>query len=435
MVFLTISQVFIDVGFASALIQSQDTTSLTYSSIFYLNVALGLILTGLLYFAAPLVGAFYNNDKITDLVRWLSPVFFFNSLDVVQMTILRKELNFKALTIRTFISVIAGGVAGIIAALFGLGVYSLVIQNIITAIVGTISLWSTSTWRPDLKFSMQEVRKLTGFSTYVFFDRIFSSISQQLDVLAVGKLLSPAMLGFYSRATSLRNIVTTYSSSSLIAVFYPVLSSLQDNEVEYKKVYFKVISVIAFLSYLITGLMCILGSDVILFLFGEKWLNTVGIFQVLILMACNTPINSMMINAFLSTGKSKENFWIGILRKILRLLPLAVLYFYDMFYFTIAIVILSYFITILNILFLYKYAGIDYKKHFIRIFEGMVPLSIALCAFFYFNPQSFIIRFVWAISFLGAYLFFAMMLKTEGFSFLVVNLKPILNKTVRRIIP
>ena len=173
MVFLTISQVFIDVGFASALIQSQDTTSLTYSSIFYLNVALGLILTGLLYFAAPLVGAFYNNDKITDLVRWLSPVFFFNSLDVVQMTILRKELNFKALTIRTFISVIAGGVAGIIAALFGLGVYSLVIQNIITAIVGTISLWSTSTWRPDLKFSMQEVRKLTGIIKFFLFEFCF----------------------------------------------------------------------------------------------------------------------------------------------------------------------------------------------------------------------------------------------------------------------
>src|SRR5690606_34043690 len=134
--------------------------------------------------------------------------------------------------------------------------------------------------------------------------------------------------------------------------------------------------------YLITGLMCILGRDIILFLFGEKWLSTVGIFQVLILMACNTPINSMMINAFLSTGRSKENFWIGMVRKTLRLLPLVVLYFYGMFYFTVALVIVRYGNTILNIVYLQKYSGLAARKHFQKIFEGIVPLCIVLLPFF-----------------------------------------------------
>lgn len=432
LVFITISQVFIDVGFASALIHRQDNTSLTYSSVFYLNLFLGLLLTALFYFAAPLIGAFYKNEQITNLVRWLSLIFVFNSMDIVQMTILKKTLNFKVLTIRTFIATTVGGILGIISAFFGLGVYSLVIQSLSTAILGTILLWTTSQWKPDLKFSMKEVKKLSGYSSFIFFDRVLSSLSNQLDVLAVGKLFSPAMLGYYTRATSLRNIVSTYSSSSLTAVFFPVLSSLQDDNKQYEKVYFKVISVIAFLSYLLTGIMCILGEDIILLLFGPKWLPSVVIFQVLILMACNSPLNSMMTNAFLSKGKARENFLIGILRKILRLLPLIMMFYYGILSYTIAFVIINYIITIVNVLFLKKITNLSYKKHFIKIFEGFMPLSVVLIFYFYFQPESTFIRIIWVLAFIFLYLGFAIIFKTEGWSFLLQNSHKIKNKLLKR---
>lgn len=432
MVFITVSQVFIDVGFASALIQRQDNSKLTYSSIFYLNLFIGLLLTALFYFCAPLIGAFYHNVKITELVRWLSLIFVFNSMDLVQITILKKELNFRVLTIRTFSASIIGGVLGIIAAISGLGVYSLVIQVITTAILGTILLWSTSGWRPDLKFSMAEVKKLTGFSSYVFFDRILASLSQQLDVLMVGKIFSPGMLGFYSRSVTLKNIVTSYSSDSLTAVFYPILSSLQSDEKEYSRVYFKVISVVAFLSYGLTGVMCILGKDIILLLFGAKWGPSVLIFQVIILMACNTPINSMMIFAFLSKGKSKQNFWIGIIRKVTRLIPLAFMYYYGMFVFTIAFVIFSYCITGVNIFFMNKYTRLSAKEHLIKIFEGMLPLALVLSAYFYVDPQKFFLRIIWAFAFVLFYYLYNKVLKTDGLEFLKSNLPLVKRKLFKR---
>src|SRR5690606_42075816 len=92
--FISLRHVSVDVGFASALIQNKNNTNLTYSSVFYLNVVVGLLLTVLFYFAAPLIGNFYNSPPITDLVRWLSLIFIFNSLNQVQTAILRRNLNF-----------------------------------------------------------------------------------------------------------------------------------------------------------------------------------------------------------------------------------------------------------------------------------------------------------------------------------------------------
>src|SRR5690606_36198065 len=152
MVFISISQVFIDVGFASDLIQNKNNTNLTYSSVFYMNVVVGLLLTVLFYFAAPLIGNFYNCPPITDLVRWLSLIFIFNSLNQVQTAILRRNLNFKVLTLRTVTANVIGGVLGVVFAFQGFGVYALVIHQLSAALIGTVLLWSTSDWKPDFKF-------------------------------------------------------------------------------------------------------------------------------------------------------------------------------------------------------------------------------------------------------------------------------------------
>jgi O-antigen/teichoic acid export membrane protein len=429
MVFITTSQVFIDVGFASGLIQRQDNTKLTYSSVFYMNLFLGFLLTLIFYLSAPFIGAFYKNPQITSLVRWLSLIFVFNSLDIVQVTILKKSLNFKTLNLRTFIANVIGGILGIIAAYLGFGVYSLVIKSLFTACLGTSLLWKTSQWRPDFKFSIVEIKKLSGFSAFVFFDRTLVRFVQQLDVLMVGKVFNSNMLGYYTRATSLRDLVTTYSSTSLTNVFYPVLSSLQNNDREYSNIYFKVVSVITFISYALTGLMCILGRDIIILLFGLKWEPSVPIFQIIILMACNTPLNSMMINAFYSKGKSKANFWVGVLNKTIRLFPLIVMYYYGMYYFTIAFVIINYIITIINVFFLKEITGLSYKKHFQKIFEGILPTGIVLAAFFYADVQTTWGRLMWAIAFAIIYFVFCKVKRTEGFQFIASNI-PLIKKKI-----
>ncbi|WP_375577903.1 lipopolysaccharide biosynthesis protein [Marivirga tractuosa] len=423
MVFISISQVFIDVGFSSALIQNKANTNLTYSSVFYLNVFAGFVLTAIFYFAAPLVGAFYESNQITELVQWLSLIFVFNSLNLVQQAILQRELNFKILTLRTVIASAIGGVLGVIFAFLGYGVYALVIQQISTGVLSTILLWTTSKWKPDFNFSLIEVKKLTAFSSFVFFDRFISTIFQRIDILMIGKVFSPATLGFYTRAMSLQQLVTTYSSGSLTKIFYPVLSKLQDDVSEYARVYFKVISVISFTSFLLTGMLYVMGEDIIIILFGQKWYPSVPIFQILIIGVCTYPLNSMMVNAFMSKGKSRENFIIGIFRKLVRVIPLLIAYFYGIYEFTIGVVITYYFLTATNIYFLNKYTGLEIKKHFRKIFEGILPLIIII--FLYQLPyfDNLLKRALLCVLYIVGYLLYSHIIKSEGFLFIISNFK------------
>ncbi|MEQ9307094.1 MAG: oligosaccharide flippase family protein, partial [Marinoscillum sp.] len=174
MVFIAFAEVFIDVGFSSALIQNQKNSELTYNSVFFINIGAGFLLTIVFYLSAPLIGRFYNNMEVVGLVRWLSLIFVFNSANLVQVAILKKKLNLKIMNVRTSIGAMIGGIAGVASAFAGLGVYSLVIQHITMAVAGTLLLWTTAGWLPKMEFSWREVKNLTGFSTYIFMDRIFS---------------------------------------------------------------------------------------------------------------------------------------------------------------------------------------------------------------------------------------------------------------------
>jgi O-antigen/teichoic acid export membrane protein len=428
MVFITVSQVFMDVGFSSALIQNKDNTNLTYSSIFYLNVVAGLVLTAIFYFSAPLIGDFYDIPGIASLTRWLSLIFVFNSLNLVQTAILTRELNFKVLTLRNIIATAVGGALGVICAFQGFGAYSLVVQQISIAILSTFFLWSTSKWKPDFKFSMVEVKKLTGFSAFVFFDRFTTSVFQQLDKLLIGKVFSPAVLGFYSQAGNLRDQVINYTSGTLLSVFYPVLSTIKDDHEEFKRIYFKVISVVAFVSYGLTGLLYIMGGDVIIILFGQKWEPSIQIFQILILAVCVFPINGMMINAFMSKGKSKENFYLGLLRKAIKIVPLVIAYYHGIFAFTIAMVIVDYSLTVINIFFTKKIINIPQRIHFQKIFEGTVPLSIGILCFHYFALSNILERFLLAVFFAFGYLVYGYLIKTEGLFFLWENISKFIKR-------
>jgi len=423
MAFISISNVFIDFGFSSALIQNQSNSSLTYSSVFYFNVFAGLIITSVIFLLAPFIGQFYHDESIVSLVRWLSLVFLFNSFNRVQNTILTKELNFKSLSLRLLIASVLGGIGGVILAYHDFGVYSLVFQTLTTALFSTILLWSTSSWKPDLNFSFSEVKKLIGFSSFAFFERLINNIFMRLDVLLIGKIFTPLTVGFYTRASSLKDQVTKYSSTSITRVFYPVLSSLQSDEAEFNRIYFRLISVIVFLSFGLSGILFILGEDIIIFLFGIKWMPSVLMFKLLVLTSCNQPLNSMMWNAIMSKGKSKENFYFGLLKKSVGIIPFFIAYNYGLLAFIISWVIMNYIITFMNIIAVKILLKISLWKHIYKILVAIIPLSLALFIFNGLDLKSFHYRLLFASSFFFIYLIYHWVVKSEGFIFILNNIK------------
>ncbi|MCK6618772.1 MAG: oligosaccharide flippase family protein, partial [Cyclobacteriaceae bacterium] len=250
--------------------------------------------------------------------------FIINSFNLVQQTILRRNLDFKKITLRAFVAQFISGCFAIVLAYRGWGVYALVAQNLSGAAIGTALLWQVTEWKPKLEFSWAEIKKLSGFSTYVFLNHVTTKLASQLDTLVVGKVFSATTLGFYNRAASLNSLVTTFSSTSISRVSFAVLSRLQDDPLRFTGVYFKLMEFVAFASFGLSGALFFAGSDLITILFGRNWEPSVIIFQVLVLKAFTYPVSLLIVSVFWAAGKSKESFWFGNAGKAIGLLPLMV---------------------------------------------------------------------------------------------------------------
>ena len=376
--FIAISQVFVDFGLSAALIQNQKNDNATYSSVFFLNLGIAFFFFLICQIAAPLIAQFYGIASITNIIRWLSLGILFNAFNIVQNAILQKELKFKVLSLRMILSVSIAGCVGIYLAITGYGVYALVIQSLLLSLIASIVLWSGSEWRPSFVFNKQAIYNLSGFSIYLFLSRILGDILSKLDALVIGKLFSPATLGFYTRANTLNQFVALFSSESIIRVFYPVMSSIQDQKERFQQAFLKVLSIIAFITFFLSGILILSGEYIIITLFGEKWRPSVFIFQICMLRIFAYPINALIINAFLALGKAKENFWYGNIRKSLRIIPFIIAYFYGFKVFLYSLVGLSYIGTILNFFFLDNANIISFKQVIQPTFSFLTAFILAL---------------------------------------------------------
>ena len=191
--------------------------------------------------------------------------------------------------------------------------------------------------------------------------------------------------------------------------------------------------IISFLSFGLTGLLFILGSDIIISLFGEKWAPSIPIFQILILASATIPLNSLMWNAIMSQGKSKENFYLGLLKKTISLVPFIIAIRYNILYFTIAWVIAKYIATSLNMMLIYKLSSVSIRAQILSIFKTSTPLIIGVVLFYLADLQNIGTRIASAILFFAIYIAFAALLKNQGFIYIqntIKEMKISLNKNV-----
>ncbi len=426
MVFIAISEVFIDAGFTAGLIQQKDSKDITYSTVFYFNLLISIVFSVLLIVFSPLISLFFENPVIENILYLLAIIPPVAALGRVQFAILTKDINFKSLTIRDLAANISGGLLGLLAALNDFGVYSLVIQQITMVAVSTIMLWFATKWYPKLEFSFTELKTLFTFSGYVFLDDLIRRIVMKIDTIFVGKVFSPTILGFYSNAETLKAQVEVYTSNSVSKVLFPVLSKLQDDHETFKITYFKAFNLVTGLIVLLIGPVCFLSYFIITTMFGEKWIPSVVLFQILILVTIISPHIKMMGKAILAKGYSKLKFQIGIVQRILRLLPITIGLFYGIKEFTIAIVFSAFLVFIL----LCTVFHVKLKISFLLHLKSFIIPNIVLVLFltFYYVLSEHFNQWVIAITFFFTHLLYLKILNHESYIFLNSNLNKVLKK-------
>ena len=317
MIFISLANTFIDGGFGSALIQKKQPTQIDYSTIFYWNIVLSLVLYFLLFLGAPLVGKFYRLPLLTDVLRVQGVVLFFNALSIIQQNQLKKQLQFKKLSIVYIASATISLVIAIILAYHGWGVWSLVAQQIGISVFHAVLFWIVGHWHPLRVFSWKSFKELFSFGGFMLLSNLFGTLSNEIQGLFVGRMFNPTTLGLYNQAYRLEGSAATATSSIIDQVTYPVLAQLQDDKKALQSALKRFIQIPSYVCSLVMMILIVIAEPLIILLFSSKWIDCVPYFQILCTAGLAVCLQGSANNAIAAIGKSKVFFnWTIIKRSL-----------------------------------------------------------------------------------------------------------------------
>jgi teichuronic acid exporter len=223
-IFTGISTVFIGSGLGAALIKKKNCTNADFSTVFFYNIAVSLVFFVAMFFSAPYIATFYNEPELTNIARITSFLFVINAFGMIQITILQKELQFKTLNMIQIVAVIISAAVSIFMAYNDFGVYSLVWQQIIFALVANLLYWLGSAWKPALVFSKASFRELFGFGSRLLLSALLDQIYVTIDSMLIGKIFNAEQLGYYTRAKSTRDMPVSNSTGILTKIVFPIFA-------------------------------------------------------------------------------------------------------------------------------------------------------------------------------------------------------------------
>ncbi len=280
-IFMSVSQVFIDGGFSSALIQRQQRNEADFSTVFYINIAISLLLYLALFLSAPAIAAFFSQPVLEPVTRVYSLNLVINSLVAVNKTKLTIDVDFKTQSKISFFSALLSGLVGVGLALMGWGVWAIVWQTLVCALLNVALSFYYVKWVPRSRFSLDSFHRLFSFGSKLLVANLISALYAKIYDVVVGKKYSASMLGLYSRADKFNQFASSNISGILQRVSFPVLSQIQDDDTRLLSAYRKYLQMSALVVFpLIMGL-CGVARPLIQLLLGQEWMGCVPLMQIL----------------------------------------------------------------------------------------------------------------------------------------------------------
>jgi O-antigen/teichoic acid export membrane protein len=318
-VFSGFAALFSDLGFGPALVQRQEIEERHLCSVFWVNVFFGVALAGLLAAASPLIARFYHEPRLMPITISVGLCFPIASLGIIQKVILTRHMDFRALGLIDFGTVIISGMAAIVLAWRGFGVWSLVCQMLCLALVEVAGLWWLSNWRPRALFDRSAIRDLLGFSSNLTGFTAINYWYRNGDNLLVGKFFGGAALGIYSRAYNLMLMPLTQITYVVSKVMFPTLARLQQDKEQVKDVYLRAIAMIALVTFpLMLGLL-VVADHFILAIYGTAWAGVIPILRVFCILGMVQSVYSTIGWIYQSQGRTDWMFRWGLFSAVLSI--------------------------------------------------------------------------------------------------------------------
>lgn len=260
--------------FHDALVQRPKVTDLHFDTAFTVTIALSLALAGACWGTAPLFHRSVGVEGAGAVLAWMSLMFPCLGLSATIVAQQRRQFEFKSLALRSLSGRVLGGGAGVAAALMGAGVWSLVIQQILTALVGSTVLWATAKQTPRLRFGVREFRELIGFGIFAVSGLFLSFSIKRLFTMAAGLILGVATAGYLNLAFRVVDVLWAILSSAVGQVSLPMLSGLQAEPLRLRRAYSRSVEFACLLLYPCFIGIAVTSAEIVEAVFGKSWAPT-----------------------------------------------------------------------------------------------------------------------------------------------------------------
>lgn len=296
---------FSDIGLGAAIIQRKTLTDEDCSTVFWVTVMAGAVLTVLGVALSPLVADFFSNPRVMPLFAVLSTSFLLVSLGQTQRAILTREMSFRSLELRNIAATVTGAVAALALALAGFGPWALIGQVVVTAGASTAMLWTVSPWRPQLTFDRDGFRTLGSFGLKTLLSRLLIWVNLNGDNLLVGRFIGSTALGIYAVAYNVMVLPASNITSPLRDVLYSAFARLQHDTSRLGEVWLRVNNVSG--SVLVPAFLGLaaVAPDFVPAVLGPHWHAAIPVLQMLSLGAafgCLQSFNGQVYQALGEPG-------------------------------------------------------------------------------------------------------------------------------------
>lgn len=313
---------FVDSGFASALLQRKNPDEQDYSTVFWFNIVVSVGLYVILWFAAPVIAWWFHSDKLVAMCRVMFLSLPLNALGIVQQNRLVKQMNVRPVAVSNVVALSCGSVAGIVMALTLANAWAIVVQTLVNTAGRSLVLWPWTRWRPSVSFSWRVLRSYFTVGSGVMAQSFLNNIFLNVYGIFIGNRVGMASLGIYSQADKWSKMIYSSVISTLTTSFLPTLAEVRDDYPRLMRVTSKMNRFSSYVVFIVMGGLMVVAEPLFHLLFGVKWDASIVLFQLLLLRGIFTTFTGLYANYILAMGRSRMLVITELLRDAVALIAL-----------------------------------------------------------------------------------------------------------------
>lgn len=425
-VFTTILQVFVDSGLGTALIQKKEADDLDFSSVFFFNFAVCIILYIGMFIAAPFIAEFYNDSSLTSVVRVISLTIVISGVKGIQQAYVSRNMMFKRFFFSTIGGTIFSAIFGIVLAYQGFGVWALVAQQLSNTAIDTLILWLTVKWRPKLMFSWNRLKTLLVFGWKLLVSALLDTCYNNLRNLIIGKMYSSADLAYYNQGDKFPKVIVTNINTSIDSVLLPTMSSAQDDRERVKNMTRRAIKTSTYVMAPLMMGLAFCSVPIVHLVLTDKWLPCVPFLRIFCVTYMFYPIHTANLNAINAMGRSDWFLRLEVIKKIVGMAILLSTMWFGVMAMAYSLLLSSVLSQIINSWPNRKLLGYGYLEQIRDIAPAIIlAVIMGICVYFigYIPLPTIVTLIIQIVAGAVIYIVFSAILKLEEYEYLTGMIK------------